>query len=114
VARGRACQFALRLLLWTLPLAVLAGLESAAIAVRLEDRITPMEDNSSLRNWRQWPAYLTSEARWDEPAGGVRVYRPWKSDGAEINENGLRGAAPTPKAPDEWRIAVTGASTTYG
>ena len=114
VARGRVRQFALHLMLWTFPLALLAGLEVAAIAVRLADRIAPMEDNSSLRHWRQWPAYLMSEGRWAEPAGGVRVYRPWKGDGIEINEFGLRTAAPTPKAPGEWRIAVTGGSTTYG
>ena len=34
--------------------------------------------------------------------------------GVEINEFGLRTAAPTPKQPDEWRIAVTGGSTVYG
>ena len=86
------------LMLWTFPLAVLAGLEATAIAVRLADRIAPLEDNSSLRNWRQWPAYLLSDARWAEPADGVRVYRPWKGEGIEINEFGLRTAAPTPKA----------------
>jgi lysophospholipase L1-like esterase len=113
-AQGRARKLGFHLMLWTFPLAVLAGLEGAAIAVRLADRVAPLEDNSSLRHWRQWPAYLMSEGRWAEPAGGVRVYRPWKGDGIEINEFGLRGPAPTPKQPGEWRIAVTGGSTTYG
>ena len=114
VAQGRARRFAFHLMFWTFPLAVVAGLEATAIAIRLADRIAPLEDNSSLRNWRQWPAYLLSDARWAEPTAGVRVYRPWKGEGVEINALGLRTAAPTPKQPGEWRIAVTGGSTVYG
>ena len=113
-AQGRARKLGFHLMLWTFPLAVLAALEATAIAVRFADRVAPLEDNSSLRNWHRWPAYLMSEGRWAEPAGGLRVYRPWKGDGVEINEFGLRGPAPAPKAPGEWRIAVTGGSTTYG
>jgi hypothetical protein len=84
------------LVLPTFPLAVLVGLEVAAIAIRLADRIAPLEDNSSVRHWRQWPAYFFSKGRWAEPAGDVRVYRPWKGDGIGINELGLRTARPTP------------------
>lgn len=113
VAQGRARRFAFHLMAWTFPLAVLAGLEVAAIAVNLAGRVAPIEDRSSLRNWHRWPGYLLSEARW-APVDSVRVYRPWQGDGITINELGLRTAAPTPKAPGEWRIAVTGGSAAYG
>jgi hypothetical protein len=42
------------------------------------------------------------------------LYRPWASDGVSINSLGLRTAPPSVKAPGEWRIAVTGASTAWG
>jgi lysophospholipase L1-like esterase len=113
-AQGRVRKLGFHLMLWTFPLALLAALEAAAIAVHFADRVAPLEDNSSLRNWSRWPAYLMSEGRWAEPEGTLRVYRPWKGDGVEINEFGLRGPAPAPKTPGEWRIAVTGGSTAYG
>jgi hypothetical protein len=113
-ARGRLRQIGFHLMLWTFPLALLAGLEVAAIAVNLADRIVMFQDRSVMRNWARWPGYMLSEARWAEPVGDTRVYRPWQSDGVLINALGLRTAAPTPKAADEWRIAITGGSAVSG
>lgn len=114
LTRGRARMIAFHVAAWAFPLALLAGLEAAAVAVRLADRIAPTEDISILRKWQRWPAYLLSEERWAGPPGEVRLYRPWRGEGITINDHGLRTAPPTPKAPDEWRIAVTGGSTTWG
>jgi len=113
-ARGRARTIGFHLMLWTFPVALLASLEIGAIALHLADRILPLEDNSSLRNQNRYPGYLFSDARWKDVGDGLRVYRPFTSDGIAINGLGLRTAAPTPKTPDEWRIAVTGGSTLFG
>jgi lysophospholipase L1-like esterase len=45
---------------------------------------------------------------------GLVLYLPWKGEGVTINSLGLRTAEPSPKAPGEWRIAVTGGSTGWG
>jgi lysophospholipase L1-like esterase len=114
-AQGRARKVALHLMAWTFPLVLLAGLEAAAIAARLSARVMPLEDNSVLRNWNRWPAYLLSEGRWaPRRSGELRLYRPWTGAGIAINELGLRTAPPTPKQPGEWRIAITGGSAVWG
>ncbi len=58
LARGRARRACFHLLAWTLPLALLAALEAGAIAVRLADRIAPLENLSILANKDGWPAAL--------------------------------------------------------
>jgi lysophospholipase L1-like esterase len=115
VAQGTARKVALHLMAWMFPLVLLASLEAAAIATRLSSRIMPLEDNSVLRNWSRWPAYLLSEGRWaPRRSGELRLYRPWTGAGVAINELGLRTAPPTPKQPGEWRIAITGGSAVWG
>ncbi len=114
-AQGTARRVALHLMAWTFPLVLLAGLEAAAIATRLSSRVMPLEDNSVLRNWSRWPAYLLSEGRWaPRRSGELRLYRPWTGAGVTINELGLRTASPAPKQPGEWRVAITGGSAVWG
>jgi hypothetical protein len=113
VARGRAKPVFFHLLLWSLPLALLAALETGAIALNLAHRIAPIEDLSLLANKSGWPPHLMSVSR-RITVDGVVLYRPWQGDGISINELGLRTAMPSPKAPGEWRIAVSGASSAFG
>lgn len=111
---GRARRMAFVAAAWVFPLIILAGLEIVAIAVHLADRVAPVEDNSTLKNWSRWPGYLLSDGRWADSLPTVRLYRPWRGDGIVINELGLRTTPPTPKAPGEWRIAITGGSAVWG
>lgn len=111
---GRIRKLFFHLMAWTFPLAILAGLESAAIAVDLANRVAPIENNALLANIGRWPAHLMSESRWAPEIDGLKLYRPWRGDGIFINELGLRTASPTPKAPGEWRVAVTGGSSAWG
>jgi hypothetical protein len=110
---GRIRHGLLLLLVTISPLLLLAAVEAGAIAVRLADRVAPLEDLSTLVNKNGWPGHFMSSGRKVEK-GGLLLYRPWQSDGIAINELGLRTPAPTPKAPSEWRIAVTGASVAFG
>ena len=114
LVRGRARKIAFHLAAWTFPFVLFAGLEAVAVGVHLADRIAPTEDVSTLQNWARWPGHLLSDVRWAEKKGDVRLYRPWSGDGIVINQLGLRTAPPTPKAPGEWRIAVTGGSAVWG
>ena len=113
LATGRARRFTFHVVALALPLALLAGLEAAAIAVNLADRIAPVEDLSVYPAAASWPGHLLSPGRYDD-SHGVRLYVPWHGDGIAINELGLRTDAPQPKQPGEWRIAVTGGSTVWG
>ncbi len=114
VLQSRARKIAFHLAALVFPVVILAGLEIGAVAIHLADRIAPVEDNSILKNWNRWPAYLLSDGRWASLSADMRTYRPWQGDGIFINDLGLRTAPPTPKAPGEWRIAVTGGSTVWG
>jgi lysophospholipase L1-like esterase len=114
LVRGRARKIALHLAAWTFPFVLFAGLEAVAVAVHLADLIAPTEDVSTLQNWPRWPAHFLSEERWADSTADVRLYRPWRGDGITINRLGLRTALPAPKAPGEWRIAVTGGSAAWG
>jgi hypothetical protein len=113
VARGRAKPVFFHLLLWSLPLAMLAMLESGAIALNLAQRIAPTEDLSLLANPGGWPPHFMSLGR-KMVVDDVVLYRPWQGEGININELGLRTAMPSPKSPGEWRIAVSGASSAFG
>jgi hypothetical protein len=113
VARGRAKPVFFHLLLWSLPLALLAALETGAIVLNLAHRIAPIEDLSLLASKNGWPPHLMSVSR-RITVDGVVLYRPWQGDGISINELGLRTALPSPKSPGEWRIAVSGASSAFG
>jgi hypothetical protein len=113
LARARARQVLFYPLVWSLVLAAIAAVEVGAQVIRLSDRIAPLEDTSIVIHGRHWPAHLMSGGRlvyWD----GLRLYRPWRGDGIFVNDLGLRTAAPTPKRPGEWRIAVTGGSSAWG
>jgi lysophospholipase L1-like esterase len=99
------------LVIWTFPFAMLASLEGAAIAFRLADRVAVVEDLSVIRRRAAW---TTSDTQWPTPSNGFRLYRPTTTDDVVINDLGLRTALPTPKAPNEWRIAVTGGSVAWG
>ena len=112
---GRARRAFFYLIVWSFPLALLAVVEAGAVAVRLSEWITPTQDKSIL-NDRRWPPYLMSGARF-VPQGQDRIhmlYKPWRGDGIDINEVGLRTKSPTPKQSGEWRIAVTGGSAVWG
>jgi hypothetical protein len=113
VAPARVRRFFFYVLALTFPLAFISGIEAAAIAVRLADRIAPLEDTSVLANYDKWPGHLMSDARYVEK-DGLLLYRPWKGDGIVINEDGLRTAPPQPKKPGEWRVALVGGSTAWG
>jgi len=99
------------LIAWTIPLAFLAALEGAAMALHLADRVASVQDLSLLKNRNHWPA---NPSAWTPSPEGFKLYAPWVGDGIVINEVGLRTASPTPKAAAEWRIAVTGGSAVWG
>ena len=107
----RVCFYALA---WIFPLVLLASVEAVALSIRLADRIAPLEDTSLLTHKGAWPAQLMSDARFYVDADGLLLYRPWQGNGITLNQLGMRTAPPTPKAPGEWRIAVTGGSTAWG
>lgn len=113
VASGRARRGFLHLLAWTIPLVLLAAIEGGAVALRLADRIAPLEDMSVLADKRDWPPHFMSLGR-KEMKEGLLLYRPWRGEGISINALGLRTALPSPKEPGEWRIAVTGGSAAWG
>src|SRR5262245_6792227 len=87
VARGRAKPVFFHLLLWSLPFALLAALETGAIALNLAHRISPTEDLSLLANKNIWSPHLMSVGR-RTIVDGVVLYRPWQGDGISINELG--------------------------
>src|SRR5262245_36540426 len=111
--RGRIRQLFFYVIVAATPLALLAALEMAAISLHLADRIVPLKDDSTLLHPDKWPVHFHTQARW-LPQSDPPRYRPWKSEAITINGLGLRTAAPTPKAPGEWRIAMTGGSTVFG
>jgi len=113
VAPGRVRWFMFYLIAVALPVPILAGLEVAAIATDLADRIAPIEDSSVYAARKSWPAHFMSDARTYD-VDGLRLYRPWQGDGIATNELGLRTESPRPKRPGEWRIAVTGGSAIWG
>ena len=111
LTRGRARELFFHLVGWTFPLVLLAGLEGAALSLRLADRIALLEDTSLLLHRNRWVA---SESRWALTPDGFRLYRPWVGDGIVINDLGLRTAPPKPEAAGEWHVAVTGGSAVWG
>jgi lysophospholipase L1-like esterase len=113
LTRGRLRFMAFYLLILTFPVALLAALEAAAIGSHLADRIAPLEDMSTLVNKDRWPAQLMSAGR-KVTKDGLQLYQAWDGDGVSINDLGLRTALPSPKAPGEWRIAMTGGSVAFG
>jgi hypothetical protein len=114
LTQGRWRRFFFHLIVWTFPLVLLTGFEALAHAVHLAERILPITDDSILRSKGHLPAYLLDESRSVPADPGWRLYRPWKGGGIFINELGLRTAAPTAKAPGEWRVAISGGSTVWG
>jgi hypothetical protein len=114
LTQGRRRRFFFHLIVWTLPLVLLVGLEALAHSVHLAERILPITDNSVLRGKGRTLDYFLDETRTVPADPGWRLYRPHNADGIFINELGLRTAAPTPKAPGEWRVAISGGSTVWG
>ena len=112
LARGRLRRVCFHVIAWIFPLAMLAAAELAALSVHLADRIAPLEDTALLANKAPWPTFTDASYYWT-PEGFV-LYRPFHVDGITFNALGLRTAMPTPKAPGEWRIAVTGGSAAWG
>jgi hypothetical protein len=107
----RACFYVLAVLF---PLALLAGLEAAAVSLDLANRIAPLEDTSLYSRKRALPPHLLSDAHTYTTEDGLKLYRPWRGDGIVLNTLGLRATMPTPKMPGEWRIAITGGSAVWG
>jgi lysophospholipase L1-like esterase len=114
VAQGRCRRFFFHLVVWTFPLLLFDGLETLARSTHMAERIMPVTDESGLVNKSRLPAYFSDETRWMATSPGWRVYKPWNSGGVFVNDLGLRTAAPTPKAADEWRVAISGGSTVWG
>ncbi len=111
LARGRARRFFFALIACTLPLVLLAALETLAGAVHLSDRVAVFQDLSTIKRGSDWgPGKNHLAAEKD----GFVVYRPWSGNGVTINALGLRTALPAPKSPGEHRIAVVGSSETWG
>ena len=115
LALGRYRQFFFHLMVWTFPIAMLAGFEEIAGLTHLAERIAPISDLSLLdKKGKGWPEHLLSDDRWAPVDQGQKLYRPWAGDGIFINELGLRTALPTPKSADEWRVAISGGSAVWG
>jgi GDSL-like Lipase/Acylhydrolase len=114
LTQGPRRRFFFHLIVWTLPLVLLDGLEALAHAVHLAERILPISDDSVLRSKGHLPAYFLDENRSAPAEPGWRLYRPRNGDGIFINELGLRTAAPKPKSAGEWRVAISGGSTVWG
>lgn len=111
LARGRLRQLFFYLTAWVLPFALLAGLETIAGAIHLSDRVSMMQDLSTVKrgsNWGPGVSHFVPEK------DGFTVYQPWSGNGVTINEAGLRTTPPTPKSPGEYRIAVSGGSNVWG
>jgi lysophospholipase L1-like esterase len=114
LAQGRWRRVLFHVVAWTFPLALLAAMEAGAVAVDLSDRVAPLEDISLLANKTPWPTHLLTQSSYYTTPEGFKLYRPWHGAGVTFNALGLRTAMPTPKAPGEWRVAVTGGSATWG
>ncbi len=74
----------------------------------------PVTDHSGLRNAGHLSPYFLDATRSVPADPGWRLYKPRNRDGIFINDLGLRTAAPTPKLPGEWRVAISGGSTVWG
>jgi hypothetical protein len=110
---GRPRRAFFHLLLWILPVVLLAVAEAGAVATRLADRIAPLEDMSILFNKDRWPAEMMSSGR-RVVVNGLTLYSPFEAPDIRINELGLRTPSPSAKKPGERRIAVTGGSSAMG
>jgi GDSL-like Lipase/Acylhydrolase len=114
LTQGRRRRFFFHLMMWTLPLVLLDGLEALARAVRLAEQILPIADDSVLRGKGRTLDYFLGDTRTVPAHPGWRLYRPHNADGIFINELGLRTAMPTAKSAGEWRVAISGGSTVFG
>jgi len=114
LTQGRWRRICFHVLAWMFPLAVLAGLEAIADRTRFADIVVPLEDTSLLANKTPWPIYLLSESSYYTTPEGFVLYRPWNGNGISFNALGLRTTMPSPKAPGEWRVAITGGSAAWG
>ena len=114
LAWGRLRRFFFYAVALAFPFAVLAGMEGVALSVRLADLVAPLEDTSLLANKAPWPKHLLSGSSFYTTPEGFVLYHPWQGGGISFNALGLRTAMPAPKAPGEWRVAVTGGSAAWG
>jgi lysophospholipase L1-like esterase len=114
LTQGRRRRFFFHLTVWTFPLVLFDGLEEAARALHLAEKILPLTDDSVLRSKGNLPAYFFDESRSTPADPGWRLYRPHSGDGIFVNDLGLRTTAPTAKSPGEWRVAISGGSTVWG
>jgi hypothetical protein len=111
LARGRTRELLFKVIGWTIPLVLLATLETVAGAIHLADLIAPIFDFSTIKRGNDWGKGDDHRLPMKD---GYIVYRPWKGRGVNINELGLRTALPTPKSTGEYRIAVSGGSSVWG
>lgn len=114
LAQGRLRRVCFHAVAWIFPFVLLAGIEAFALGIRLADRVAPLEDTSLLIRKTPWSGHLLSDASWYWAPGRFRLYREWQGGGIAFNALGLRTAMPKPKAPGEWRIAVSGGSAVWG
>ncbi|HML12492.1 MAG TPA: SGNH/GDSL hydrolase family protein [Xanthobacteraceae bacterium] len=114
LTQGRRRRFFFHLMMWTLPLVLLDGLEALARSARLAEQIMPITDNSVLRGKGRTLDYFQGDTRTVPADPGWRLYRPRNADGIFINDLGLRTALPSAKSADEWRVAISGGSAVWG
>lgn len=114
LTRGRRRWVCFHVVAWIFPFALLAGAEAGALAIHLADLVAPLEDTSLLANKTPWPTHLLSNSSYYTTPEGFVLYRPWQGGGVSFNALGLRTTMPAPKAPNEWRVAVTGGSAAWG
>jgi lysophospholipase L1-like esterase len=111
LTQGRARRLFFAAIACTLPLVLLAALETLAGVIHLSDRVAMFQDVSTLERGSDWgPGKNHLAAEKD----GFVLYLPWSGRGVTINALGLRTAPPAPKAQGEHRIAVVGSSETFG
>jgi len=111
LARGRARRFFFALIACTLPLVLLAALETLAGAVHLSDRVAVFQDLSTIKRGSDWgPGKNHLAAEKD----GFVVYRPWSGNGVTINaawiENCAACSQVSGRAPDcrGWQLGDMG------
>ena len=75
IASGRVRRVFFHLLAWTIPPVLLAAIEAGAVAIRLADRLAPLEDMSVLAHKNDWPPHLMSAGR-KVMNDGLLLYRP--------------------------------------
>lgn len=98
---------------YTLSLALLPA-AAFEVYVYLYGNPLSVVDFSPFPDHERWPPELTGNRKYATNPAGLTAYRPFDSDIVTINTLGYRTPAPAPARWDEFRIALTGGSETFG